>query len=314
MSNAQAAYVKADKELNEVYKQLRTMHKSDAMFIKNLKNAQRSWLKFRNAEFKMNFPGNNGLYDIRTLTDAQAEYLTNFTEERTKEFRVMLDPILDGLVAYYPFQGNANDVSGNRNNGINHGAILTNDRFGHKKSAYRFTGSSSITIPELFSADCRAFTFVAWVRKRTSDQANHMVIYKGTIQGEATMNITDGRIGCGVNLHEPGTLVSTQNWYSAVTTDTLRPNVDYFLVGRYSKGQKLELFINGILAASINVPELDMVADPSGVYSAIGTHGHPSIAPEYYWDGDIDDIRVYTKAIPDSIVQILYHEGFGTGK
>ena len=39
----------------------------------------------------------------------------------------------DGLVAYYPFNGNANDESGN-------GATLTEDRFGNKGSAYSFNG------------------------------------------------------------------------------------------------------------------------------------------------------------------------------
>ncbi len=46
----------------------------------------------------------------------------------------------DGLVAYYPFNGNANDESGNGNNGIVHGATLTADRSGNANSAYSFNG------------------------------------------------------------------------------------------------------------------------------------------------------------------------------
>ena len=46
----------------------------------------------------------------------------------------------DGLVAYYPFNGNANDESGNRNDGIVHGATLTTDRNGNAASAYVFDG------------------------------------------------------------------------------------------------------------------------------------------------------------------------------
>ena len=46
-----------------------------------------------------------------------------------------------GLVAYYPFNGNANDVSGNGNNGIlMNGVALTTDRFGNANSAYHFDG------------------------------------------------------------------------------------------------------------------------------------------------------------------------------
>lgn len=37
----------------------------------------------------------------------------------------------EGLIAHYPFNGNANDESGNDNNGIVSGATLTTDRFGN---------------------------------------------------------------------------------------------------------------------------------------------------------------------------------------
>jgi len=45
-----------------------------------------------------------------------------------------------GLVAYWPFNGNANDESGNKNDGIVYGASLTSDRFGNMNSAYNFDG------------------------------------------------------------------------------------------------------------------------------------------------------------------------------
>ena len=43
-----------------------------------------------------------------------------------------------GLVGYWPFCGNANDESGNGNNGTVNGATLTTDRFGNQDSAYIF--------------------------------------------------------------------------------------------------------------------------------------------------------------------------------
>jgi hypothetical protein len=49
----------------------------------------------------------------------------------------------NGLVAYYPFNGNANDESGNGNNGIVYGATLTTDRCGNPNSAYYFDGISN---------------------------------------------------------------------------------------------------------------------------------------------------------------------------
>ena len=54
----------------------------------------------------------------------------------------------NGLVAYWPFNGNANDESGNGNNGINFGATATSDRNGNSNSALSFNGSGNyITVP-----------------------------------------------------------------------------------------------------------------------------------------------------------------------
>jgi hypothetical protein len=46
----------------------------------------------------------------------------------------------DGLVGWWPFNGNANDESGNENNGTVNGATLTTDRFGNVGKAYSFDG------------------------------------------------------------------------------------------------------------------------------------------------------------------------------
>src|SRR5580765_1767639 len=45
-----------------------------------------------------------------------------------------------GLIAYYPFNGNAHDETGNYHNGTVYGATLSDDRFGNPKSAYSFDG------------------------------------------------------------------------------------------------------------------------------------------------------------------------------
>ena len=52
----------------------------------------------------------------------------------------------NGLVGYWPFNGNANDESGNGNNGTVNGATLTTDRFGSANSAYSFDGINDYII------------------------------------------------------------------------------------------------------------------------------------------------------------------------
>ena len=44
--------------------------------------------------------------------------------------------MLNGAVAYYPFNANANDESGNGNHGTPNGATLTTNRYGYKDRAY----------------------------------------------------------------------------------------------------------------------------------------------------------------------------------
>lgn len=48
-----------------------------------------------------------------------------------------------GLVAFYPFNGNANDESGNGHHGTLYGATLTTDRFGNQNRSYYFNGNNN---------------------------------------------------------------------------------------------------------------------------------------------------------------------------
>ena len=81
-------------------------------------------------------------------------------------FQSLNADITTGLVAYYPFNGNANDASGNSNNGTVKGAQLTTDRNGKANSAYHFNGvSDHITLnpSATLSLGANGFTLSAWV-------------------------------------------------------------------------------------------------------------------------------------------------------
>jgi len=78
--------------------------------------------------------------------------------------KVKLD---SGLVACYPFNGNANDESGNGNNGTVNGATLTTDRFGNPNSAYSFNGVSdyiSLNSKTKLNLGSSSRTFCVWVK------------------------------------------------------------------------------------------------------------------------------------------------------
>ena len=57
----------------------------------------------------------------------------------------------NGLVGWWPFNGNANDESGNGRNGIINGGVITSiDRFGQNNSSYEFNGNDGFIEIVLF--------------------------------------------------------------------------------------------------------------------------------------------------------------------
>src|ERR1700679_2166641 len=73
--------------------------------------------------------------------------------------------LTQGLMAYYPFNGNANDASGNNNNPSFNSATLTSDRLGNANSAYHFNGSEYIQIPNNPGINStNQISLCAWVR------------------------------------------------------------------------------------------------------------------------------------------------------
>ena len=74
----------------------------------------------------------------------------------------------NGLVGYWPFNGNANDESGNGNNGTVNGAILTSDRNGNSNSAFSFNNSEITTFisSSQFNSD---YTISIWVRVNSNN-------------------------------------------------------------------------------------------------------------------------------------------------
>ena len=73
----------------------------------------------------------------------------------------------NGLVGWWPFNGNANDESGNGNNGTVNGATLTTDRFGNLNKAYSFDGNDNIEIDNWNSIQGNSnFSVSCWVKQQ----------------------------------------------------------------------------------------------------------------------------------------------------
>ena len=110
----------------------------------------------------------------------------------------------DGLVAYYPFDGDANDESGNGNHSTVNSAVLTTDRNGNQNNAYYFNGAGNYIVAENLDVrinDIAAFTVAGWFK--TNLQQN------GPLYGCGEM-IANRRVLTMLNLQSDGVVIYFQ--------------------------------------------------------------------------------------------------------
>ena len=204
--------------------------------------------------------------------------------------------LVDGLVAYYSFSGNANDDSGNGNHGTVNNAILTSDRHGTSNSAYYFDGvNDSIRVSDSPELDIiNQITMAAWIAP--SQQKTQHIIRKGAhVNGSYAAPY-------GLSLSGTGDLIFS-----------LRPNLNFtqvrrhgynlnewtFLLGTYD-GSMMSLYVNGLLEASTSVAGLLTAND---LPLLIGTRLN---LPADTFLGGLDEIRLYNRALDNSEIQDLY--------
>lgn len=87
--------------------------------------------------------------------------------------------ITNGLVAYYPFNGNANDSSGNGLDGIAKNVSYSSDRFEHPERASHFNGTDSyIKIDNSELLNGNTYTICFWYSEDLTDSLHQSIISK----------------------------------------------------------------------------------------------------------------------------------------
>jgi hypothetical protein len=216
----------------------------------------------------------------------------------------------NGLVGWWPFNGNANDESGNGNNGTVNGATLTSDRFGNANKAYSFDGvDDEIVMPNTNSLNPLNLTISAWVfvndintfypyyilTKRTSLPTPTEFSYSlhvSTSQGVAS------HYGIGeCNVYGSGSApetnpgkISPQNWIMVSSTVTSTGECKIFLNGQ------LDTIINGLPFYSCNSTTTQLQIGSS--------HSSP---PEGRFFGYLDDIAIWNRALTPQEIFDLYN-------
>jgi len=217
----------------------------------------------------------------------------------------------NGLVAYYPFNGNANDESGNGNNGVVNGATLTTDRFGKADSAYSFDGVNDyIDIGQLAKLqDSQEITVMIWIKKSVHGGVGGFVgKWDTSPNGTNTFLIYNGE--GSYNNNGAFALSFNDNTNGGVQATSILPINEWINITatwRSSDGRMI-IYKNGVLESSTIVGVGKKLKYHTSYTAKIGEWGILRNS-QYKLNGLIDDIRIYNRALTDTEVLALYNEG-----
>jgi hypothetical protein len=209
------------------------------------------------------------------------------------------DSLTNGLVAYYPLDGNANDASGNGNNGaVLNGATFVSDRFGGAGSALSCNGANSGAVQVPDSAAIRfgpaaSITVALWVYRIGTTDTMHII---GKRHACAVAETPD-RPTYQMAFSPLEGLAFGAGLYNEVRTGMgLMTNTWKHLAGTCD-GSTYRFYIDGALVATTN-GTLGSAITNSLIIGGSGTCQG--------FQGVLDDVRIYNRALSDAEVGQLY--------
>jgi len=215
----------------------------------------------------------------------------------------------NGLVGWWPFTGNANDLSGNGNNGTNNGATLTTDRFGNTNSAYSFDGTTNeIAITNSFLMLNADFTISCWMNSidisKISQCLFNSIDHTGFVVVLNNDIIPPNKLMYGVGptitywdlIYAQGSYNLYQNntWYNVIFKKT---NTTY------------ELYVNNVFDGSTVVSLSNNYTQSVGL--RIGSIGPIASGGEFF-KGKLDDFGIWNRALTQQEITNLYNASLST--
>lgn len=241
-----------------------------------------------NSGFRNYFDGD--IDEVRIYNRALA-----FSEvEELRSLTTLNADISTGLVAHYPFSGDATDQSGNGNDGTLSGATLTTDRHGNASAAFNFDGNDYIQLPQYGIFDgSTSFTVSGWARHADDNQERMYATFMGENKvicryaGNTTfankMNCWSIRGGASSEASSVGAAIPDNQWFHWVYT--------------YDTASGHSLYINGQL--------VDTLADVGAIDSYSETNYIGRDWSTHYHTGELDEIRIYNRALAEIDIQQL---------
>jgi hypothetical protein len=212
----------------------------------------------------------------------------------------------NGLVGFWPFNGNANDESGNGNNGTVNGATLTTDRFGMANKAYNFDGVDDyvrVTNNTSFT-NSSEISISFWISVPDYTLNSSGSPERNPIGMQKTLNSDGLQFETADNI---GTCCGAQFSLAPVQFESANPiplNSPVHLVGLYF-GSTLNLYQNGVLFGSstglfnLNTLTQDLYFGKEG---SLGRN----------FKGIIDDIGIWNRPLTQCEIQDLYNSQLAT--
>ena len=219
--------------------------------------------------------------------------------------------INDGLVAYYPFNGNAGDSSGNGNHGTVNGAINYQiDRNGNSLNACFFNGASFIEIPSLNNLQYKPISYSVWINPAS-------LVIQNLPLGDAVAIM--GRDLCGQGIQ--GQMVVWNNPRLGINQQVdfwtggsgfafnYSPSLNNWthLVFTWDENDSMRLYANGNLIQSQYYSSAGFLPNgiiPFRIGAGAGDCNTNNVG-RCFWNGFIDDIRIYNRPLTQSEVTYL---------
>jgi hypothetical protein len=223
----------------------------------------------------------------------------------------------NGLAAFYPFDGSANDIGPYQLKSQVNGAVLSQDRLGNANSAYFFDGVNDfITLgnPEPLQIS-NIITISGWVnwefRTPPRPLNDNMFIITKRLQNSGGNLISGYHLGL---TSDGGNPYYTSAWiqsppsnyfFGAVGNITAQNWVFFSLV---IDGNTMKFYHNGLL--TYEVTYANIVLDGSSTLGelVIGAMGGDNQNYGFFFKGKIDDIAIYNRALSSSEVVQLYKQ------
>jgi Concanavalin A-like lectin/glucanases superfamily/Papain family cysteine protease len=220
------------------------------------------------------------------------------------------DNLNQGLVLNLPFSGNANDVSGNNNNGIVNNALIVSDRKGNPNSAYLFKGYTSPSYIKVqnstsFNFPANNFSISFWVKFNNPTGQNSNGVITDGINNQTSQTLFSkwsGGIGMlfEASFYQGNIGLHLNNGGGDVDN---RLNTWMHFTYVYTNGTR-KFYKNGSLIWSTPIALGGFFDNNSDFY--IGQLFNTSSQYKTPFDGTLDEIRVYNRALNESEVQKIY--------